>query len=282
MAVQPIRVAIIDLYNKHPNQGMRCIQDLLLETDGLVNGVPVKYTIYDLRAKGDAPGLDYDIYISTGGPGSPYDGVDTAWERDYFTLMTKLWEHNQKSYGSKKYVFFICHSFQMMCRLFELAVVTRRRSPAFGIFPAHKTEAGRRDALFHGLPDPFYVADFRSWQSVQPNKEVMEELGAQILMLEKIRPHVHYERALMAIRLSPEMVGTQFHPEADPASMLYHFQQPERKQEVIAEHGEGKYTSMIQHLTDPGNIPLTRNTILPNFLHATINALRPELVPVIV
>jgi homoserine O-succinyltransferase/O-acetyltransferase len=50
-----------------------------------------------------------------------------------------------------------------------------------------------------------FAADFRWWQVTQPNKKVFSELGAEILALEKIRLHVDYERAIMAIRISPEI-----------------------------------------------------------------------------
>ena len=40
-------------------------------------------------------------------------------------------------------------------------------------------------------------------------------MGAKILCIEKERPHVPYERAVMGIRFNEYMIGTQFHPEAD-------------------------------------------------------------------
>jgi hypothetical protein len=36
----------------------------------------------------------------------------------------------------------------------------------------------------------------------------------------KIRDHVQYERAIMAVRFTDYFVGTQFHPEADPVSLF--------------------------------------------------------------
>ena len=73
--------------------------------------------------------------------------------------------------------------------------------------------------------------DSREWQLVQPNRKVFKKLGAKILSLEKIRTHVELERAIMAIRFSPEMVGTQFHPEADPEGMKKHFSVEENRKQ---------------------------------------------------
>lgn len=63
-----IRIAILDLYNNEENQGMRCIQDILKETDGKYDRVKICYDIYEVRYKNDAPDQSYDIYISSGGP----------------------------------------------------------------------------------------------------------------------------------------------------------------------------------------------------------------------
>ncbi len=270
-----VKVAIIDLYNNEPNQGMRCIQDILKETDGSVNEVSVDYNIYETRYKNEIPGTSYDIYISSGGPGDPYDGEGKEWEKKYFNLMDSIWNNNNNG-NRKKYVFFICHSFQIMARYFKFAEVVKRKSRSFGIVEINKTPEGEKDPLLAGLPNPFYGADFRSWQVIQPNRNRFEELGAKIICIEKERPHVPLERALMAVRISNEIVGTQFHPEADPESMYYHFKKPEKQIEVIKEYGEKKLKEMIVHLEHPDNITLTRNTVLPNFLKSAIKDLYPE------
>ena len=160
-----------------------------------------------------------------------------------------------------------------MARYFELGKVIERKSKSFGIVPIHKTEIGRLDNILKDLPDIFYGADFRSWQVVHPNKKSFSDLGAKLISIEKIRPHVDLERALMAIRVSDEIIGAQFHPEADIESMQYHFGEPERQQQVIDEYGEKKLKDMLEHLENPNNITLTRNTVIPNFLRHAITHL---------
>ena len=268
-----IKTAIIDLYNGEENQGMRCIQDILKETDNKYSIVDLDYKIYESRNKEEVPNLDYDIYISSGGPGDPFDGKGTKWEKKYFNLMDKIWVNNQNNSNRKKYVFFICHSFQIMARYFEFGDVIPRNSKSFGILPIHKTEIGRLDNILLGLPEIFYGADFRSYQVVNPNKNIFRELGAKLIALEKIRPHIELERAMMAVRISNEIVGTQFHPEADIVSMQHHFGKPERQQQVIDEYGEKKLQEMVEHLENPDNIILTRNTVLQNFLNDAIKKL---------
>ncbi len=270
--MKPIKAALIDLYNNEENLGIAAIQKLLAEFDGKVNGQQIIQQTFETRYKAEIPDLSFDIYISSGGPGSPFDGEGTVWEKKYFDLLDKLWNHNQKS-DRKKFLFFICHSFQMMARFFNLGLVSKRKSRSFGIFPVHKTDEGKNDPILKNLPDPFFAADFRWWQVTQPNKKIFDELGAKILALEKIRPHVDYERAIMAIRISPEIFGVQFHPEAHPEGMRYHYQKENVKQKIIDEHGEKKYEYLLEQIEDPEKVQLTQETVLPVFLIDAIKIL---------
>ena len=260
-----MKLAILDLYDNTPNQGMRAITELVESYEHLLTN----WQVYDVRGKSELPDLSYDIYISTGGPGDPRGG-DGIWDKAYFRWVDRVWDYNQQTKGPKKYVFFICHSFQMAVYHFKLALVTERKSESFGTFRVHKTEAGKSEPFFQGLPDPFYVADFRHYQAIQPDHSRFEQMGSSILALEKIRPHVALERAVMAIRFSDEMFGTQFHPEADPQGMLKHFGDRKRKAWIIEHHSEEKYQRMMDHLNDPDKILLTRQTILPAFMERAI------------
>lgn len=167
---------------------MRCIQDILKETDGKYDRVKICYDIYEVRYKNDAPDQSYDIYISSGGPGSPFEGVGMPWEASYFKLLDKLVANNENPANRKKYIFFICHSFQMMVRYFKLAEIVKRERRAFGIFPIYKTESGLSDPLLCNLANPFYAADFREWQVLNPDSEVLDKTGAEILAIERERP----------------------------------------------------------------------------------------------
>ncbi len=260
------------MYDGEPNQGMRCIKELVkrFEKD-------YEWKIYDVRSKAEVPDLSYDIYISTGGPGSPHEG-DGYWDKLYYNWMESLWRLNIDHHKAKKYAFFICHSFQMACDHFKIGNVTDRKTKSFGTFPVHMTDAGAEEPLFKGLPDPFYVADFRSFQVIQPDLNRIKAMGAKILTLEKIRPHVPLERAIMSVRFSDEIIGTQFHPEADVDGMVKHFQDPERKAAVIKEFSEAKYNDMIKHLKDKDKIGLTHSTIIPLFISQSLKALKSALV----
>ena len=165
---------------------------------------------------------------------------------------------------------FICHSFQMACRYFEIGNVAKRKSTAFGVFPVHIVDEGKNEPVFSGLPDPFYAVDSRDYQVIEPDYEKIETLGATVLAIEKERPHVPLERAVMALRFNDYMLGTQFHPEADPKGMTMYLQREDKKEMVIENHGFDKWQSMMDQLNDPDKISFTYSHVIPNFLDQAI------------
>ncbi|MBO6576598.1 MAG: hypothetical protein JJ896_13300 [Rhodothermales bacterium] len=278
MASPRIRVAVIDLYNRIQNEGMRAIRELLEANADLSGPDGFEVEVFETRFDGSVPDTSFDAYISTGGPGSPWDGEGKPWEARYFRWLDSVRDHNARGTESPRSVLFICHSFQMMVRYFKLGSVIPRGSRSFGIFPVHLTAAGAQDPLFEGLEDPIYAADFRDWQVVQPNHDRIDELGGSILALEKKRPHVPLERAVMGIRISEHMVGVQFHPEADPPGMIRHFRKPDRADKVVMEHGIEKYKRMLARMEDPSFLKRTHDAVIPRFLARAVAKARPELV----
>ena len=253
------------MYNNTKNLGIKHINKIIDTFDNL------EYKVYNVRGNCEIPSLDYDIYVHSGGPGSPLEG-DGIWDRAYYYFLEKAWKHNQRS-ENKKYAFFICHSFQMAFNFLSLGSLVLRHRPSLGIYPMHLTEDGEFEEIFHGLPDPFYAADFRKWQVIQPNMERIDRLGCKILAREKIRPHVPRERAIMAMRFSPEWIGTQFHPEAEPKGMLLHFDQPDEQKEILEHKGVAKFHHMIEIAKDPTKLQVTHDTILPKFFRQSIEKL---------
>ena len=80
----------------------------------------------------------------------------------------------------------------------------------------------------------------------------------------------------MAIRFSPEMVGTQFHPEADPEGMIRHFEDPANREKVIKNFSEEKYQKMMGYLDSPETITHTYKTVIPGFLNRALESLTDQ------
>lgn len=268
-----INIAILDLYDGHPNQGMRCIREIIQQW-GEKNNYDVQFKEFEVRKLFQTPDLSFDIYISSGGPGSPLDSEGNEWEKHYFHWLHQVekW-NNDLANSNKKHVFFICHSFQLACRHYKLANVCKRVSTAFGVFPVHMLHHGKEEIVFDGLRDPFYGMDSRDYQVIEPNHNRIKQMGGKILAIEKERPHVPYERAIMSIRFNEYFIGTQFHPEADAIGMSMYLQREDKKKIVIDEHGEEKWKSMVEQLQDPDKIMWTYTHILPNFLNQAVGEL---------
>jgi homoserine O-succinyltransferase/O-acetyltransferase len=265
-----LRIAILDLYEGQANQGMRCIRQIISEWSEF-HGVEAEWVEFDVRLKSEVPDLTYDVYISSGGPGSPLESKGSEWEKAYFGWLQQVEEWNADvANSSKKHVFFICHSFQLVCRHYDIGNISRRKKTSFGVYPVHVTMEGQQESTFRGLPDPFYVVDSRDYQVTSPDFEKLDMHGGKILCIEKYRPHVPFEQALMGVRFNDYMIGTQFHPEADAIGMSMYLQREDKKQTVIENHGEEKWSSMIEQLNDPDKIMWTYSHVLPNFLNEAV------------
>lgn len=264
-AGKQIHIAILDLYEGIVNEGMRGIRQLIEEFEA-DSHLMVKYQVFDVRLKAEVPNLTFDLYISSGGPGSPLESEGTLWEKRYFSLMDDIRAFNLQHPDEKKHVLLICHSFQIYCRHYGYGLVTKRRSTSFGVMPVHKTFEGHHDPLYRSLNDPLWAVDSRDYQITQPNTEKIEAGGGALLCIEKFRPHVDHERAVMSIRFDEAFIGMQFHPEADAVGMRMYLLREDKKEIVIEKHGEKKYWEMLEHLNDPDKIMLTYSTVIPRFL----------------
>lgn len=257
--MQKLKVAILDMYKGFPNQGMGNIKDILDECE-------VDWKVYDIRAKNEVPELnDFDLIVSTGGPDSPYEGLET-WQKLFGKLIDDIIDYNNKN-SKKKYAFLICHSFQIAVLHFELGKIKERNSTAFGIFPIHKTNYADKSEFFGELKNPIFAVDSRDWQMVEPNIVNFQNMDAKVLFLEKIRPNVKKERAIMGIEFTPEILGFQFHPEADAIGMKYYFSQETKMEGIIKAHGYKKYTRVMLRLEHEDKLPYTREKFIPKFIN---------------
>lgn len=270
-----IQVALLDMNNNQVNQGMRNIKEIAAQFQKNAD-FEVNIEIFDVRYKNEVPSIDqFDIFISSGGPGNPhFEGHE--WEVKFSTFLDDIWNHNRQN-EQKKYLFLICHSFQLAAIHWNMGNVCLRKSYSFGVMPIHKTDEGEKEFLFKNLPEPFYAVDSRAYQLIEPNMAQFEKMGAEIVAIEKDRPHIDLERAVMAIRFSNEIFATQFHPEADPEGMLENFKIEENKQALINNYGMDKYLETVDRIDDEDKIVLTQAQILPRFLQFAAKQILQEI-----
>ena len=55
---QKVKLAILDMNNQHPNQGLRCIKDIVKGFEGQVD-----WEVFDVRAENQLPDFTFDIFI---------------------------------------------------------------------------------------------------------------------------------------------------------------------------------------------------------------------------
>ena len=261
MSATHLNIAIIDMYDGNTNVGMECIH-LLLAHWSEDRNTSIEHQIFKLRDCCEIPHDGFDAYISTGGPGSPVDSKDEPWDNLYTEWLDQM-------FVLKKPVFLICHSFQIACRHFNLGKISLRKSRQVGILPVHPIEYNH---LFEGLEYPFYTLESRLYQITEPNDELISSMGARITALEKIRPQVPLERAIMGIQFNEYMAGVQFHPEGEYHILLDYFKEEKIKNSIIEEFGIEKWDRMIEHLNDPKKIKSTFHAIIPNFLDKALKA----------
>jgi anthranilate/para-aminobenzoate synthase component II len=95
---------------------------------------------------------------------------------------------------------FLSHSFQMACLHFQFGEVRQRNKKSFGTYPCYMTGNGLYEEVFDGLPNPMYVADFRSFEVIKEDYETRTEDYPRVLALEQINPMEPRQRAIMAVR----------------------------------------------------------------------------------
>ena len=262
--MRDLRIALLDMNNNQTNQGFKNIREIS-EAFQKQSEENISIEIFDVRYKNEFPDVEkFDIFISSGGPGNPHrEGFE--WENKFAGFLDTVYEYNQQN-EIKKFLFLVCHSFQLASIHWDLGNICKRKSYSFGVMPVHKTEEGEQEFLFKNLPEPFYAVDSRAYQFIEPNHERFEELGMKIVAIEKFRPHVNLERAVMAIRFSDEIFGTQFHPEANPEGMIENLKDEKNKTAMIENFGMEKYLETIDRMDDEDKIMLTQSQILPRFL----------------
>jgi len=258
-----MKIAVLDLHNGREDEGIRSLH-LLIENFSQRKG-NVTFKSFDVRKKLEIADLSYDVYISTGGPGSPLESEGSSWEKNYFGLMNNILQHNRRNPNKPKYVFLICHSFQIFCRYYGYAKVTKRKSASFGIMPVHKTQSGFQEALLKNLSDLFYAADSRSFQVLQPDKAKLAAEGGYVACIEKERPLIKLERSAMAIRFNHAIFGIQFLAEMDTKGMELYLHHDDNMKYIFEKYGHRKYDLMIEHLAH-GRLDATYQAIIPNFL----------------
>jgi GMP synthase-like glutamine amidotransferase len=265
---ESISVAILDMNDGFKNQGIGCIYQLLETSQEAWQSrhqsfLDLKIEHFRVRDFSEVPNHRFDIYISSGGPGSPHDGEGKKWEADYFELLDSVIEHNLHK-QRKTFFFAICHSFQVLTRRFRFAEVCDAPKSVYGIMPAYPTPVGISSYMLEGLGERFFAFERRNYQVVHPDESELKKIGANVLALES--RHGLRGKAIMTLSIGEEFQATQFHPEADRDSILRNFLDPEKREHILAHNGEELFNKMLASLRSEDRVKKTHDLIMPRFL----------------
>lgn len=274
----PLKVALIDMNNGHPNQAIRSFKTLIrgLFERAQERNVDLAAELVHVQPRnlGEVPPNDCDLYLCSGGPDSPVDGFQESWCPSIRNFLDGVHDDWQSGREDAAGVLAICYSFEMTTMHFGVAEMTPREK-RFGIMPAYTTEAGANSDLLGAFGDRLFAWEHRYWNAVNVDEERLRELGGAIYAQES-RDGVSKGEGLTSFRFTQGVEGTIFHPEADRAGALHWIQKPEQAEAVIEAYGKTTYNRMLKTLDDPNRLARTYALLIPNWLNTSFNRLAPH------
>lgn len=288
---QPLRICLVDMNNGVANQATRCfrrIVDALKVRARAANpGLEIIFKHVQPRNLGELPDQEVDIVLSSGGPGSPYDGWDDPWCTGYREFLDSAVERNLASPQASPKVFVVCHSFELSCNHFKVATMRRRPDGTkFGVMPVYITEAGQSATFLKPFGDRLFSFEHRDWEAVDLDEARLQSLGGRVLARESRAGRTDKGTALLAFDFAPGISGTQFHPEADLAGVLAWVLKPEQAERFKKVYGETLYERMVKTLDNPDRVARTFAMLIPTWLTeqfnqiAAVRGLKPIGLPV--
>jgi len=275
---QPLRLCLVDMNNGVANEATRCFRRLFEGFSARVRaanpGLEIQFRHVQPRNLGELPDKNVDLVLSSGGPGSPFDGYEDGWCTGYRKFVDQVVESTLKDAYKAPALFAVCHSFEICINHFGFATMTRRDNLKFGVMPCYTTEEGRKTSLFEPFEDRLFVWEHRRWQATDLDEKKLRTLGGALLAVES-RPggEVDKGRGLLGFNFAPGVVGTQFHPEADRPGVMAWVNRPEHAADLVDAYGQSLYERMLRTLSDPSRLARTYALVIPGWLTHRFNQL---------
>ena len=275
-----LRVCLVDMNNGVANQATRCFRRLVDGFSARIRernpSLDVGFTHVQPRNLGELPPDDTDILLSSGGPGSPYDGFDAPWCTGFRGFLDRVIEANAaKAEGAPK-ALLVCHSFQLAVLHTAVATMEQRATKKFGLMTAYMTEAGERADFLTPFGYRLFCWEHRNWEAVDLDAKRLAELSGEVLATETHASHPQHKYkgdALLALRFAPGVDGTQFHPEADKPGVMAWVDKPESQDALRVAYGDALLEKMKTSLGNPERLAKTFALLIPGWLTHRFNEL---------
>ncbi len=277
--LRPIRVCIVDMNNGHVNQAMRCLRGIVSQFFDRVRAenpaLPCELSEVSPRDTLEPVPRDADLYLSSGGPGSPFDGDGQPWVGDFSRFLDDVVESASHGGTERRALFAICYSFEMVVRHFRVASIHPRAERKFGVMPIYTTDEGRGHPLLASFGDRLFAFEHRNWEAVDLDEARLQALGGHLLARES-RDGFSKGRAILGLDVAPGVEAVQFHPEADRPGVMNWVARPDQAAAFRATYGEVTYQAMLRTLDDPRRLARTFALVIPGWMVRQFNVLARE------
>jgi GMP synthase-like glutamine amidotransferase len=275
--MEPLRVSLVDMNNGVANEAIRCFRRILTAFTARVRAANPRLTIHlehvQPRNLGELPPHHVDLFVSSGGPGSPHEGWSQRWCTGYRHFLDWMMDAAVHRPDAPPAGFLVCHSYELAVQHFGFAHMRHRGDLKFAIFPAYVTEEGGQTQFLAPFADRLFIWEHRHWQAVEMDEHMVASWGGALLATESRPGQSDKGRALLAFRFGPGLDGTQFHPEADRAGVLAWIDRPEHSSALRDAYGHSLYDRMMRTLADPGRLARTYALLIPGWLTERFNRL---------
>lgn len=273
---QPLRVCLVDMNNGHVNQAMRCLRGIVGQFFQKAQQhnptLQVELSEVSPRDTGERIPRTADLYIGSGGPGSPFEGEGTEWSKDFGEFCDGLVTSHQGPAEAHRSIFAICYSFELVVMHFGVCEVAPRSERKFGVMPIYTTSEGRHHPLLRAFGDRLFAFEHRNWEAVDLDSRKLSSLGGSVLARES-RDGFSKGRALLGLEVAPGVEAVQFHPEADRAGVMNWVARPEQAAAFREQYGELTYQAMLRTLDDPRRLARTYALVIPGWMARRFNEL---------
>ena len=273
-------MCIVDMNDGHENQAIRCFRLLCTEFHKHVRKsnpeIELEIEHVSVRDKNELPPRDCDLYVSSGGPGSPFEGDGKPWVKGYYDFLDHIVDDNQRRGPAAKALFGVCYSFEMIVRHFEVATMAPRASRKFGVMPVYTTRAGREHPLLHIFGDRLFAFEHRNWEAIDLQEAQLAKLGGKLLARESREGQDDKGTAILGLDVTPGVETVQFHPEADRAGVVAWVRRPDQAAAFREAYGDETYERMLKTLDDPSRIARTFSMLIPGWMVRKFNAMAAD------
>ncbi len=272
-----LRIALVDMNNGVENQAMRCLRSIATRFHDhakITNpNLDLEIVHVSPRDKGEVPPDDCNLYLSSGGPGSPYDGDGQQWTTDYYRFLDRVVEDNLAKGPAARALFGVCYSYEMIVRHFQIATMAPRATRKFGVMPVYMTSLGRTHPLLQTFGDRLFAFEHRNWEAIDLDESRLAKLGGQVLALESREGQNDKGKALLGIDAAPGVETVQFHPEADRAGVVTWVSKPDQAAAFREAYGDLTYERMLKTLDDPNRLARTFAMLIPGWMVRKFNGM---------